>query len=182
MAAAVSAPWRFADAYTSMTRPTQMRLYQPALTGGLVRYLKNNEHVLRCTETGHGRGVAAWDWERAMNVATVHHFDEEVVVPHHGFDSRDHYYKEASCFPRLGSVRLPLLCVATSNDVICGEPPALSDWRALVQVNPMITYALMPGGGHLGFLMDPAAEIRGDANPAEALVLRAANNMVVSAA
>jgi len=179
MAAAVSAPWRFHDSFRNMTRRTQMAVYQPSLTAGLVRYLRNNEHALRDAQSGKGLGASDWDWDKAVRVRSVHDFDSAVVVPHHGYDSREHYYADASCFPRLGSVRLPLLCVATADDVICGRPPALHEWRRLIEEeNANICYAFMPAGGHLGFLQDPAAEARGDANPAEALVLKAANNFV----
>ena len=178
-AASLCSPWDFHEAYRNMTLPVSMLLYQQQLAAGLVRHLQRNKDVLVDPETGKGKGASPFCWDTAMKLKTVHQFDEEVVVPHHGFRDRQHYYDESMCFPDLPHVGIPTLCLATDDDTVCGIPPKLDEWRSLCRRNPNIVHIRTPAGGHLGFLGSPSQERRREANALEDIVCRALAEFVV---
>ena len=77
----------------------------------------------------------------------LHQYDQQITAPLGGFDSAEHYYREASPGRGLCAIRLPTLIIAAEDDPIIPIQPlhrsALAD-----PVDVLVTRR----GGHLGFL------------------------------
>lgn len=73
--------------------------------------------------------------------------DEKVTAPLAGFSSAEEYYRECSSFPHLSKIDRPVVVLHAQDDPFI---PALdfetAKWSATTDV------ALLPGGGHLGYL------------------------------
>jgi predicted alpha/beta-fold hydrolase len=173
-ASAVSAPWFFKDCAEPMARFIQKKTYDAEFTVDLVKYLLYNQTALL------KEGLAPnFDWRVAMAVKDVPSFDQHVIVPHHGYKTREHYYTAVSCFPVLHKVKLPLVCIGVADDPICGPPPSSEQWAALCASTPQIAYAELPSGGHLGCLGHPMAELTRQPTPIEALACRSMAHFLV---
>ena len=81
-------------------------------------------------------------------VRTVRQFDDAYIAPRYGFGDADTYYTKNSAAPFLPAIRKPTLVVHSDNDPwIPVAPYRRVPWAE----NPMLTPALMRGGGHVGF-------------------------------
>lgn len=100
--------------------------------------------------------------ERAVRLRTILEWDEEVVVPRFGFESRAHYYESQSVGPRLPDVDLPTLFVAAEGDPVV-TADQLRPW--LADASSAVEIAWTGRGGHVGFPNDLALD--GRAGPIE---------------
>lgn len=85
--------------------------------------------------------------ERANAIRTILEWDEEVVVPRFGFDSREQYYESQSAGPRLSTMEVPSLFIAAESDPVV-TPGQLRPW--LAEASDAVEVA-WTRGGHIGF-------------------------------
>lgn len=76
-------------------------------------------------------------------------YDDLVVVPMHGFDSVDHYYREASSGPYLPKIALPSLVVHAEDDPMV-PLPGVEPW--VRGASKEVSFAFSKRGGHLGWI------------------------------
>jgi len=84
----------------------------------------------------------------AIAIRTLREWDSRVVAARHGFRSAEHYYAEESAGPRLGSIAVPSLLVATEGDPMV---PAHTLRPALENAPPALLVKWLHIGGHVGF-------------------------------
>jgi uncharacterized protein len=114
-------------------------------------------HVLRGLLRG-GRAFlrsqgsrASYTWSDLLAVRSLRDFDARVTVPMHGFASVSAYYEEAGAGPLLGQIELPSLVVHAEDDPMV---PGSSVWPALRNASAKVEVAVLPRGGHLGFVTE----------------------------
>ncbi len=88
------------------------------------------------------------DLARAMAARTFREFDDAATAPLHGFANADDYYRRSSSGPLLGRVRVPTLLVQALDDPFL---PGTAVPQVDIAANPMLTGAVVPHGGHVGF-------------------------------
>jgi len=75
-------------------------------------------------------------------------WDQRVILPRFGFESREHYYTETSVAPCLRDLKIPALYLGAEGD------PMIPSWTirpALAYAGSAIESYLLPRGGHVGF-------------------------------
>jgi len=95
------------------------------------------------------RFPGAADWGAAHSARSFFEFDDRLTAPLHGFASAADYWARSSSGPKLGQVRRPLLAISAEDDPIA--PDAFLSLAA-ARGNPALTLALVPRGGHVGFI------------------------------
>ncbi|MGE0791147.1 MAG: YheT family hydrolase [Sandaracinaceae bacterium] len=112
-------------------------------------------HVLRGLKESYaaiaGRRPTPVPVDEALAISTILEWDERIVVPRFGFDSRAHYYASMSAGPRLDRVGVPSLFVAAENDPIVSAAQ-VRHW--LVRPNQPVEVAWTTRGGHVAFPRD----------------------------
>jgi predicted alpha/beta-fold hydrolase len=76
-------------------------------------------------------------------------YDDAVIVPMHGFDSVDHYYREVSSGPYLDRITLPSLVVHSKDDPMVPYP-SVEPW--LGRASPHVAFEITDHGGHIGWI------------------------------
>ncbi len=89
------------------------------------------------------------DLARTLAVRTFREFDSAVIVPIHGFEDAEDYYRSSSSAQFLGSIRVPTLLIHASDDPFL--PPECIPKR-VTQRNPHIHTEFTRSGGHVGFV------------------------------
>ncbi len=89
------------------------------------------------------------DLARTLAVRTFREFDSAVIVPTHGFEDAEDYYRSSSSAQFLGSIRVPTLLIHSSDDPFL--PPECVPER-VTQRNPHIHTEFTRSGGHVGFV------------------------------
>ncbi|GBP25157.1 hypothetical protein EVAR_19640_1 [Eumeta japonica] len=113
------------------------------LSWHMARNLRNTLHAhppLR-----HG----PWDWDGVRRARSVRQFDAAFTTKHFGFADVDAYYRAASLHDKLGSVRVPLLCLCAADDPF---QPAEALPEAEAAVAPRVALLVTARGGHIGFM------------------------------
>lgn len=82
---------------------------------------------------------------------TLRAFDDLYTAPLHGFDNVEHYYREASCGPKLKQVSTPVLIIQARDDPFMG-PNSIPAPESLADA---ITLEVYDRGGHVGFVSGP---------------------------
>lgn len=85
--------------------------------------------------------------ERANAIRTILEWDDEVIVPRFGFESRRHYYESQSAGPRLATMEVPSLFIASRADPVV-TADQLRPW--LAEASDAVEVAWIHGG-HIGF-------------------------------
>ena len=109
----------------------------------LVRKLKRKVRTKACIMNGE------IDLARTLAVRTFREFDSAVIVPIHGFEDAEDYYRSSSSAQFLGSIRVPTLLIHSSDDPFL--PPECVPER-VTQRNPHIHTEFTRSGGHVGFV------------------------------
>jgi predicted alpha/beta-fold hydrolase len=86
--------------------------------------------------------------EKADRITRIREWDECIVAPRHGFQSAQHYYREASVAERLRDITLPTLIVVAKHDPMV---PFATLEEALKMTSKTTTLKCIEGGGHVGF-------------------------------
>ncbi|KAJ8736726.1 hypothetical protein PYW08_007382 [Mythimna loreyi] len=94
-----------------------------------------------------------WDWRVVDRARSVREFDAAFTTKHFGFGSVDAYYRAASLRDKLGSVRVPLLCLCAADDPFqpLGAIP-VAEAEAAGAGGARVALAVTARGGHIGFL------------------------------
>ncbi|ORC88527.1 uncharacterized protein TM35_000161650 [Trypanosoma theileri] len=82
------------------------------------------------------------------------------------------FHRAADVYSALHAATIPVMCVATSNDPLCGGPLHTRRWEAVVDSNANVVYVEMPTGGHLAFMENPIEELQQKPNAGEQLIMR----------
>lgn len=135
-AATVSAPIDLAVTCQSMLRPRNL-LYHRYLLGQMKR-----------EATGQGAVLSDAERQAILGSRTIWEYDEVFIAPRHGFAGADDYYERCKPVRFMPGIRIPTLILAAFDDPwIPGTLYRQFDWHA----NDVLTPALWPHGGHVGF-------------------------------
>ncbi|KAJ2899960.1 hypothetical protein IWW38_000758 [Coemansia aciculifera] len=117
-------------------------VFQPAVMRTLMRAIKRAEHVT---------ADPAWalDMDRINSAKRLWEIEEELMVKISGYKNLAEYYERSGSVSHVDSITIPFLAINTLDDRIT---PPHGIPVAKFTVNPSIALALVPHGGHLGFL------------------------------
>ncbi len=93
----------------------------------------------------------------ADRIGTIWSWDDEVVVPRHGFDDVEHYHRSMSVGPQLSSLHIPALYVGSPYDPMV---PGHAVQPSLRAAGDALRVVMLPRGGHVGL---PAPALVADA-------------------
>ncbi|ESS70540.1 hypothetical protein TcG_01867 [Trypanosoma cruzi] len=147
-------------------------LYNRAFLRNLIAYAERHKAVMERLPGVDTQLLFKGKRPLLYRLRSVFQFDQYITAPHFGFRSSEEYYNAGSCFVSLLTSQIPVLCIATRDDPICGTQKSIRRWERLANTNANVAYVEMPSGGHLGFVGNPIAEFNNDANEGERLVLR----------
>ncbi|KAI9500332.1 hypothetical protein GGI25_001085 [Coemansia spiralis] len=117
-------------------------VFQPAVMSTLMRALKRAEHMDINPEWGI-------DKARVRNAKWLSEIEDELLVKVNGYKDRTEYYTKSSSARFVDSITVPYLAINSLDDRIT---PAQGIPVDKFTTNPNIALALVPRGGHLGFL------------------------------
>jgi hypothetical protein len=138
-AVGISVPYDLAAGADLLDRTRMGRLY----AAYFLRTLKRKAYAK--AEILDGRV----DLDAMARARTLRAFDEAVTAPLHGFRDAADYYRRSSSGPYLEGIRVPTLLVQSRDDPFL--PPGAIPEAAMV-ANPLLSPALTPRGGHVGFV------------------------------
>jgi predicted alpha/beta-fold hydrolase len=92
------------------------------------------------------------DFDKLRKTVNVREFEEMLMLPlNQQFNTLDDYYTANSCGDHMKDIRVPLLCMATSDDPLIGAE--LANHAVIAsKTNPNIICVQTKRGGHLGWL------------------------------
>lgn len=85
---------------------------------------------------------------RVLKARTIREWDSLTVVPRHGFESVEDYYRTISVGPSLSRIELPALLLHNRADPMV--PPSTYAPH-LLSAGPSVTVRWLGGGGHVGY-------------------------------
>ncbi|EKF39283.1 hypothetical protein MOQ_000495 [Trypanosoma cruzi marinkellei] len=146
--------------------------YTRVFAKNLLAYVERHKSVIEKLPGVDTKLLFKGEHPLLYQLRSVFQFDQYITAPHFGFRSSEEYYNAGSCFVSLLTSQIPVLCIATRDDPICGAQNNIRRWERLANTNANVTYVEMPSGGHLGFVGNPIAEFNNKTNEGERLVLR----------
>jgi uncharacterized protein len=138
-AVAMSVPYDLAAGCSLLDQSRMGRLYTAYFMRSLLSKVEGKAEVL----------APLVDLPAVRHTKTIWQFDEMLTAPLNGFDSAAHYYDQCSSNQYLASVGVPTLMLHSEDDPFL---PATSVPVAEAKENEHLTLALLPRGGHVGFL------------------------------
>ncbi|KAL3663809.1 hypothetical protein V7S43_011222 [Phytophthora oleae] len=114
--------------------------------------LNNNLRELffnKCNAAKQFENYPGVDLEAIKATRTVRDFDDTLTKYVFHYDTVDDYYNDAGSVKKLGSVRVPLLCINAEDDPISISSALPKDKE--VEANPNIILCTTKSGGHLAF-------------------------------
>ena len=87
--------------------------------------------------------------EAAQSCSNVREFDSYAVVPVHGYQDVDHYYRDSSAYRRAQGISVPTLAVSSDDDPVCAASGCPDD---VSKIGPGVVIARTTIGGHVGFM------------------------------
>ncbi len=141
-AASISVPFDLAAGADHMESGFA-RLYVEAL-------LRSLRAKIRAREAGFDGRI---DLARALAARTFREFDDAATAPLHGFTDADDYYRRSSSGPLLPGIRVPTLLIQALDDPFL---PSDAVPRESIETNPVLHPAIVPHGGHVGFVTGTA--------------------------
>jgi uncharacterized protein len=111
----------------------------------------------------------AFDPQMATGISSVREFDNRITALYSGFQSADDYYFRAAAARVLDRIAVPTLLIHACDDPFIH---ITSETRALIAVNPHITFLETAHGGHCAFLAPPDPANGNDGYWAEHTALR----------
>ncbi len=139
VAVAVNPPTDLAWSLRELERPAN-RLYHAYYVRALSRGLAHRARL-------HPDLYTPPDARRHRSVRAL---DEDYVAPDAGFASAEAYYAGCSAGPLLHQLRVPALILSSRDDPFV--PPEMLRRDVDQACNPELTLALVPRGGHMGYL------------------------------
>ncbi|KAJ2252714.1 hypothetical protein GGI13_003118 [Coemansia sp. RSA 455] len=117
-------------------------VFQPAVMRTLMRAIKRAEHLT-------ADPTWALDMTRINGAKRLWELEEELMVKISGYKNLAEYYERSGCVAYVDDISIPFLAINSLDDRIT---PPQGIPVAKFTVNPSIALALVPHGGHLGFL------------------------------
>ncbi|KAJ2015096.1 hypothetical protein GGI06_003389, partial [Coemansia sp. S85] len=117
-------------------------VFQPAVMRTLLRAIKRAEHLTT---------DPSWDLDmtRISRAKRLWELEEELLVKTSGYRDLDEYYERSGSVSYVDNISIPFLAINSLDDRIT---PPQGIPLAKFTANPSIALALVPHGGHLGFL------------------------------
>lgn len=138
--ASISAPLDYVNVSRRMDALRTL-LYRRRVLGGLL-------DRARAFATRHP-GRAHYRPEDLVGIKRFREYDDKVIVPMHGFDSVDHYYREVSSGPWLSQIAIPVLVVHAKDDPMVPFE-GVEPWMATASNH--VVFAVSAHGGHIGWV------------------------------
>ncbi len=137
-AAAISVPYDLSAGADHVERGFS-RTYRAFLVRKLKRKVRAKLHVMN----------GQIDVSSALAARTFREFDEAVIVPIHGFEDAEDYYRQSSSDQFLGSIKVPTLLVHSLDDPFLPEDAVP---LGAGEASSYIKTAFTANGGHVGFV------------------------------
>jgi len=137
-AAAISVPYDLSAGADHIERGFS-KTYRAFLVRKLQRKVRAKEHILR----------SEIDFVGALGAGSFREFDQAVIVPIHGFEDAEDYYRSSSSAQFLRSITVPTLLIHSLDDPFL--PPDCVPEGA-PETNPNIHTGFTRSGGHVGFV------------------------------
>jgi predicted alpha/beta-fold hydrolase len=138
-AAAVSVPFDLGAGADLVDSSWAGRMYVGIFIRSLQRKYRQKRHLIG----------DACDARRVLSARSFREFDDAATAPLHGFAGVDDYYGRSSSAQFLPSIRIPTLLVHAEDDPFV---PASAIARDAIGANPCLAPAIVPHGGHVGFI------------------------------
>ncbi|KAJ2451085.1 hypothetical protein EV183_003857 [Coemansia sp. RSA 2336] len=143
-AVAVCCPFdiRVSSAAINESNLLNNHVIQPAVMSTLMRAIRRASHL---------QVDPAWnlDVERIQQAKRLSELESELMVKISGYSSLDEYYEQSSSANLVDNIQTPFLAINALDDRITPPQGIPTD---KFMANPNISLALVPHGGHLGFL------------------------------
>lgn len=136
----ISAPLDYTRVSVTMDSPSRLP-YRYYVLGGLL------ERARRFAE--HHPHLTQYRVADLARIKRFRNFDESIIVPMHGFDDVDAYYREVSAGPHLPNVHVPTLILHAEDDPMV-KIDTVRPW--LGGASPNVCTKISRHGGHLGWL------------------------------
>ena len=137
-AAAISVPFDLSAGADHIERGFS-KTYRAFLVRKLQRKVRAKEHIMR----------KEIDFAGALGARSFREFDQAVIVPIHGFEDAEDYYRRSSSAQFLDVITAPTLLIHSLDDPFL--PPDCVPQR-VAQTNPHIHTEFTRRGGHVGFV------------------------------
>jgi predicted alpha/beta-fold hydrolase len=87
--------------------------------------------------------------EESLAAKNVFEFDHHAVVPVHGYDDVDHYYRDSSAVHVSHTISTRTLAISAEDDPVCAHEGCPTEEQ---QLGPGLVVAKTRTGGHVGFI------------------------------
>ncbi|CAG8699259.1 19625_t:CDS:2 [Rhizophagus irregularis] len=115
-------------------------IYSPAMASNLKEALARHEHMMKKDKR--------LDLEYVKSANTLREFDSRLTTVSFGYETVDHYYKDASSSQFIPKIKIPLLCLNAEDDPIASQQ--CIPYNECIY-NSNIILATTYYGGHLGW-------------------------------
>ncbi|XP_022101459.1 phospholipase ABHD3-like isoform X2 [Acanthaster planci] len=134
----ISVAWNTMLSTESLEKPVNFILFNRFLAKELTNVLARNVQMFE----GHV------DIDHAMQSQTIKEFDERFTSKMFGYETVDHYYKDASIHTKVHHIGIPTLCLSAGDDPFAPlETIPISDAKEQSNIAVVVT----SHGGHVGF-------------------------------
>lgn len=87
--------------------------------------------------------------DESLKAKSVREFDHHAVVPVHGYDDVDHYYRDSSALHTSHSICIPTLAISAEDDPVCDHEGCPTKDEEL---GTGLVVAKTRTGGHVAFI------------------------------
>ncbi|KPI89750.1 hypothetical protein ABL78_1130 [Leptomonas seymouri] len=151
----VNSPLDCIDSSTRMERGIERIVYQPSMVSGLTAYARRHSKVLKDLPGLEASVQAAFARSQHDDILTqmrtIRDFDKIITAPTLGFATPEDYYHHISPTSWLPHFTVPVLCVSTLDDPVCGPPP-MDMLKKMMATSTSLALLTIPHGGHLGYI------------------------------
>ncbi|PVD32380.1 hypothetical protein C0Q70_07814 [Pomacea canaliculata] len=135
----ISAAWNIFESCASLEKPLNLFFFNRYLARLLVKKVQENIHIFE----------KQFDVDHVLESNTIREFDTRFTSKLFGYESCEHYYKEASLHDKIHALEVPVLTLNAADD-------PFSPLHAIpvqeAQQNNNIAMVITSHGGHIGFL------------------------------
>lgn len=135
----ISVIWNVFESCISLEKPLNLLFFNRYLARLLVNKIRENIQMFE----------RHLDVDHVLEANTIREFDSRVTSKLFGYESCDHYYKEASLYDKIHALRIPVLALNAADD-------PFSPLHAIpveeAHLNDNIAMVITSHGGHIGFL------------------------------
>ncbi|KAK3588595.1 hypothetical protein CHS0354_001920 [Potamilus streckersoni] len=137
----VSIAWNVFESVLSLEQPYLNKyVLNRTLARNLVKSVKTNLHVFE----PHLENL-----DHVLQASTIREFDDRFTTKIFGYESWEHYYREACLHDKVHALEVPVLCLSAADD-------PFSPHHAIpvkeAESNDNIAIVITSHGGHIGFL------------------------------